>query len=113
MKRSIQTSVSEFIGRHHGAAMALCCIVPIAMIAAFSLSGIARGSGGRPLSLAASLLCPISMIAMMLFMRKDHDHGGEKEVSGRTCHAASEKNIDDPNAMDLAGGKSGDPKLFS
>lgn len=92
------------MGRHHGTAMALCCIVPIAIIAALSLGGIAGRLGGRTLPLAVSLLCPVSMIAMMIFMGKDHNHGHGKETSGTACHSSSEEAIDITNDPDRSGG---------
>lgn len=104
MKRNIRTTISEFMGRHRGAAMALCCIVPIAIIAALSLGGIAGRAGGRSLSLVVSLLCPLSMIGMMIFMGKDHNHGNGKEAAGPACHTSTEETIDITNDPNRKGG---------
>ena len=96
MRQNSRESASRFMSRHHGAFMALCCIVPLALVALFSLggAGLGLGAGRRPLSLLASLLCPLSMIVMMFFMGKDHDHGGEHKATEPSCHSSSDQAID-------------------
>ncbi len=102
MSQNTRKSVSRFMSHHHGAFMALCCIVPLALVALFSLGGIGLGlgAGRRPLSLIVSLLCPVSMIAMMLFMGKDHNHGSETNAAGPSCHSSSDQAIDITNDPD-------------
>lgn len=84
------------MGRHHGAFMALCCAVPLAIVVLLSLGGIGLGlgAGRRPFSLLISLLCPVSMIAMMVFMRKGHNQGGEAKTTEPSCHSSSDQAID-------------------
>jgi len=96
MNQNIRKSIGGFMGRHHGAFMALCCAVPLAIVALLSLGGIGLGlgAGRRPLSLLVSLLCPVSMIAMMVFMGKDHNHGGEAKSTEPSCHSTSDQTID-------------------
>ncbi|MEW9121586.1 MAG: DUF2933 domain-containing protein [Thermotaleaceae bacterium] len=58
-------------GLKHGLMMILCCLLPILIISALPLLGLA---GGR-LSSFAFLLCPLMHIGMMFMMRKS-GHGG-------------------------------------
>lgn len=60
----------------HGLLMMLCCILPIALIAALPLLGIKIGA----LSGLAFLLCPLMHIGMMVFMSKSKD--------GKSCCGA-------------------------
>ncbi|OGO78748.1 MAG: hypothetical protein A2Y23_10780 [Clostridiales bacterium GWB2_37_7] len=61
----------------HGLLMLLCCLLPIALIAALPLLGIKIGV----LSGLVFLLCPLMHIGMMFFMRKS----GE----GQSCHGSN------------------------
>jgi hypothetical protein len=53
----------------HGWMMLLCCLLPIALIAALPLMGIRIGA----LSGLAFLICPLMHIGMMVFMMKSKD----------------------------------------
>jgi uncharacterized membrane protein len=61
-----QTNSKSWISRHHMLLMILCCSLPIATILVLSRIGVQRGF----LSFAVLLICPVSMVIMMLFMHK-------------------------------------------
>ena len=60
---------------NHALLMLLCCLVPIALIAAISFFGLSLGSLSGILPYALVLLCPLMMLFMMRGMTHDHDHG--------------------------------------
>ena len=59
----------------HMLLMALCCLIPLALIAAVSIFGFSLGSLSGLLPYALVLLCPLMMIFMMRGM--GHEHGDE------------------------------------
>jgi hypothetical protein len=73
----------------HGLWMALCCLIPIFLMAvlfSFNIQGLVLKSvlGGLLI-----LACPLGHILMMVFMGKDHNHGqknSENEEIKQSCH---------------------------
>lgn len=55
--------------------MALCCILPIVLVAILFLANNASGAFGNSVALLLILLCPLSHLMMMRIMRKKN-HGG-------------------------------------
>jgi hypothetical protein len=60
----------------HMRMMAICCGVPIIGFLAIAVLGISMPS----LETALLLICPIGMIAMMYFMRRDHCASSKRET---------------------------------
>ncbi|MEK7777693.1 MAG: DUF2933 domain-containing protein [Chloroflexota bacterium] len=60
---------------NHALLMLLCCLLPIALIAAISFFGLSLGSLSGILPYALTLLCPLMMLFMMRGMMHGHDHG--------------------------------------
>ncbi len=63
---------SQGMGKHM-LLMLICCLVPIALVAAISVFGFALGPLQSLLPYVAALMCPLMMIFMMRGM--GHDHG--------------------------------------
>lgn len=53
----------------HGVLMLLCCLLPIAALAFFNYRGSAGSSIGQAFPYLMILLCPLSHLLMMTFMR--------------------------------------------
>ena len=60
----------------HMKMMAICCGLPIIGFLAIAVLGISMPS----LETALLLICPIGMIAMMYFMRRDHCASSKRET---------------------------------
>jgi len=58
------------MSRKHALIMILCCLIPIGALAAVSIFRIPLGS---VLTFGLVLLCPLSMLFMMLSMGNQHD----------------------------------------
>lgn len=65
----------------HGVGMMLCCLAPLAMVAAIPLLGIRQGG---TYSFLASLICPIGMMVMMFSMSRMNGKSG-------SCHGTREE----------------------
>ena len=57
----------------HMLLMLLCCLIPIALIAAVAIFGISLGALTLYLPFAIVLLCPLMMFFMMRGMGHEHD----------------------------------------
>jgi hypothetical protein len=53
--------------------MVLCCLIPLALIAAVSIFGFSLGALSGLLPYAIALMCPLMMIFMMRGMGHEHD----------------------------------------
>lgn len=69
--------------KSHLIIMLLCCLIPIAAMAAIYIFKIPLNS---VLLVGLILLCPISHLLMMKFMGHDHEHGTSTS-SSLNCHA--------------------------
>ncbi len=66
----------------HGLLMLLCCLIPIALVAAIGAFGLSLSGLG---STVIALMCPLMMIVMMFAMaRGGHDQSGSQQPS---CHS--------------------------
>ena len=72
VQESQQKANSSWISKHHMLLMILCCLIPITAIVILRLVGIQSSF----LSFAVVLICPVSMVMMMLFMHKKSDGNG-------------------------------------
>lgn len=66
---------SNGMGKHM-LIMLVCCLVPLALIAAVGVFGLSLGPLNGLVPLAAALMCPLMMIVMMRGMMGEH-HSGE------------------------------------
>lgn len=57
----------------HGVLMLLCCLLPIAALAFFNYRGGLGGIVGKAVPYLIILLCPLSHLLMMAFMRGDKE----------------------------------------
>lgn len=71
IKELLERAKSSWMARHHMLLMVLCCLVPIVAIAGLSLAGVRNAF----LSFAMVLVCPLSMVIMMLLMFKSRKRG--------------------------------------
>ena len=73
--------------KSHLGLMLLCCLVPLAGIAAIVLFGVPTSS---VLYFGLVLLCPLMHVVMMATMRHDHAHspGSPTEAHTPACHPA-------------------------
>jgi len=69
--------------KSHLLIMLLCCLIPVAALAAIYLFNVPVNS---VLLFGLVLLCPISHLLMMKFMGHDHNHE-ETSESPANCHA--------------------------
>lgn len=65
----------------HGVGMMLCCLAPVALLAAIPLLGL-RQRGAS--SFLVSLICPIGMVVMMFSMSRSNGKSG-------SCHGNREE----------------------
>lgn len=56
----------------HMLLMLICCLVPIALVAAVSLFGLSLGPLQGLVPYVAALMCPLMMIGMMWMMMRDN-----------------------------------------
>jgi len=86
--------------KSHLLLMLLCCLIPLAGIAAILLFRIPTST---VLYFGLVLLCPLMHILMMGTMRHDHDAAAG---AARGCHAAQEPTkVDSPGARPVALGR--------
>jgi choline-glycine betaine transporter len=75
---------SQGMGKHM-VLMLICCLVPIALIAAVSIFGLSLGSLQPLLPYVIALMCPLMMIVMMrgMMQGKNHDHSQHHTTPSR------------------------------
>lgn len=64
----------------HMLLMLLCCLIPIALIAAVAIFGFSLGALTPYLPFALVLLCPLMMFFMMRGMGHEHDAGDTHHI---------------------------------
>jgi len=77
--------------KSHLGLMLLCCLIPLAGIAAIVLFGVPTSS---VLYFGLVLLCPLMHVLMMATMRHNHapSAGSPAEAGAPACHSASNAN---------------------
>src|SRR5574341_2293629 len=63
----------------HALLMLACCLIPIALILAVSVSGFSLGSLTPLLPYALALMCPLMMLFMMRGMGHEHGAAGDRK----------------------------------
>jgi hypothetical protein len=88
--------------KNHLLLMLLCCLIPLAGIAAIALFRVPTSS---VLYFGLVLLCPLMHVVMMATMRHDHSASPGLPAEGRTqsCHPAA-----DPSPLE---GRSAEPTV--
>jgi len=71
---------SQGIGKHM-VLMLICCLVPIALIAAVSIFGLSLGPLQPLIPYVAVLMCPLMMIGMMWMMRGNNGNQSQHHVN--------------------------------
>ncbi len=97
-------------GTRHMLLMALCCLIPIALIAAVSIFGFSLGALSGLLPYALALMCPL----MMIFMMRGMAHGqGDEHAQHHPSTALRTDAPRDANARQGALPASNAPKAAS
>ena len=73
--------------------MLLCCLIPVALIAAVAIFGFSLGALTPYLPFALVLLCPLMMIFMMRGMGHEHD-----AADTRHTETSVEQNVNLPRS---------------
>ncbi len=80
--------------KKHFVIMLLCCLVPLAAIAAVTFFRIPLNN---LLTFGLVLLCPVSHLLMMKFMMNGHEHGEQEHAHhGQTAATVMDAKANDP-----------------